>query len=223
MIEIVPSIISPDLKFTKERLGKVLGLVKKVQLDIVDGKYADNRTWPFDDGQYEEMRRMADGEEKFPYIDELVLQVDMMILHPIEYLSDFISLGVKSFVVHLDSTDHVKECIDTIKGAGCEIGLAIKPSGNEIVLEEYLLQIDFVQFMGNDKIGHSGIDFDKGVLKKIKDFHKRHPSIPLQIDIGVSEETIPALKDAGVTSFVSGSSLFTAPDTKERILKLQNF
>jgi pentose-5-phosphate-3-epimerase len=86
-----------------------------------------------------------------------------------------------------------------------------------------LPQTNFVQFMGNDKVGHNGIDLDKSVVNKIKYFHDQHSSVPIQIDIGVNEETILDLKEAGVTRFISGSSIFNAPDPREEIIKLQHF
>ena len=77
--------------------------------------------------------------------------------------------------------------------------------------------------MGNEKVGHSGVDLDINVLDKIKKFHDMHPSVEVQIDIGVSEETIPKLKEAGVSRFISGSSIFNVPNIKEAITKLQSF
>lgn len=222
MIEIIPAIIPQDLNIMRERLDKVFGLVKKVQIDIVDGQYAPVKTWPFVDKNSDDLLRLSRGEEKFPHIEDFILEIDMMILHPIEYLSDFISLGAKSFVVHIDSTDHINECLDTIKNSGGEVGLGIKPSVDVDLLEPFLPKTDLVQFMGNDIVGHSGIELDESVINKIKYFHKNHPSIQIQIDIGVSEETIPKLKAAGVSQFVSGSSIFNAPNIKEAIIKLQN-
>jgi pentose-5-phosphate-3-epimerase len=86
-----------------------------------------------------------------------------------------------------------------------------------------LPQADFVQFMGNDKIGHSGVELDNSVINKIKYFHEKHHSTTIQIDIGVNEETIPKLKEAGVSRFISGSSIFNVPNIKEAITKLQSF
>ena len=222
MIEIIPAIIPQNLNHLREQFGKILGLVKKVQIDIVDGKYAEAKSWPFKDDQYDEFIKIVRGEEKFPYIDDFDLEIDMLVLHPIEYLSDFISLGAKSFVFHIDSTDHLKECIETVKSAGCKVGLGIKPSGDMALLESFLPKADFVQFMGNDRVGYNGVELDLNVLEKIKDFHSRHPSISIQIDIGVNVDTISQLKEAGVSRFVSGSSIFNAPDPKEAITGLQN-
>jgi ribulose-phosphate 3-epimerase len=223
MIEIIPSIIPQNLNIVREKLGKVLDLVKKVQIDIVDGQYAKVKTWPFIEKYSDDLMKLARGEEKFPYIDDFILEIDMMIFHPIEYLNDFISLGAKSFVIHIDSTDHIQQCVDTIKNLGCEAGLGIKPSIDVDLLQPFLLQADFVQFMGNDKVGHNGIELDNSVINKIKYFHEKHPSTVIQIDIGVNEETIPGLKDAGVSRFISSSSIFNAPSIKEEITKLQSF
>src|SRR3989344_2067838 len=144
MAEIIPALIPQNLNIVRENFGKVLGLVKKVQIDIVDGEYASAKTWPFNDNQFEEMMNIVRGEAKFPYIDDFILEVDMLVLHPVEYLGDFISLGAKSFVVHIDSTDHIQECIDTIKNSGCRVGLGIKPSIDVDLLQSFLPQVDFV-------------------------------------------------------------------------------
>lgn len=222
MIDIIPAILSQNLNVIRERLDQVFGIAKKVQIDLVDGNYVPVKTWPFYDDQFQEVREMVRGEERFPHIQDFVLEIDMMVLHPIEYLSDFISLGAKSFVIHIDSTDHVDECLDTIKSSGCQAGLGIKPAGDISVLESFLPSVNFVQFMGNDRVGHSGVDLDENVLEKIKNFHERHPSVSVQIDIGVNELTISKLKGAGVSSFVSGSSIFNSPNVRETLVKLQS-
>lgn len=222
MVDIIPGIIPQNLNIIREKLGSIIGLVKKVQIDMVDGKYAPPITWPFNDDQYDQMVKMVRGEEKFPHIDDFLLEIDMLTLHPIEYMPDLLSIGAKGFVIHIDSTDHVKECLKTAKDAGCEVGLGIKPSVDSALLDPFLLQADFVQFMGNTRVGYNGVELDLAVLSKIKKFHAAHSSIPIQIDIGVNLETIPKLKAVGVSRFISGSAIFTAPNIKEALKKLQN-
>jgi len=221
MIEIIPGMIPQDLNVIREKLESIVGLVKKVQVDIVDGKYAPTKTWPFNGDQYDEVVKMVRGEEKFPFIDDFVLQIDMLTLHPIEYISDFLSIGAKSFVIHIDSTDHVKECIETVKNAGYEVGLGIKPSVENSLLEPFVFEVDFVQFMGNTRVGYNGVELDQKVLPKIEEFQSRHPSIPIQVDIGVSLETVPKLKKAGVSRFISGSAIYNSLNPKETIAQMQ--
>lgn len=221
MNDIIPAIIPTNLGILREQFGKVLHLVKKVQVDILDGRYTPTKSWPFRESQFDEFLEMTREEGKFPYIDQFEVQIDMLLLHPIEYLGDFISIGAKSFIFHIDSTDHLKECIETAKSASCKVGLGVKPSGNIQIVEDFLFKVDFVQFMGNDKVGYNGVSLDPEVLKKIADFHARHPSIPLQIDIGVSEESIPKLRIAGISSFVSSSSIFNSGDPRAALKKLR--
>lgn len=218
MAEVIPAIIPQNLTYTRERLDKVTGLVRKAQIDIVDGEYGDSVTWPFaSKDQGDELFQMVRSEEKFPCAKEVDLELDMMILHPIERIADFLDLGFKSFVIHIDSTDHVRECIDTVKNAGQVAGLGIRPSVDVDLLTPFLPDVSFVQFMGNDRIGHNGVELDPKVLDKIKKFHETHPSMPLQIDIGVNLETAKSLIEAGISRLVSGSAIFNAPDIKNAI------
>ncbi len=222
MIEVIPAIIPHDLNTIREKLIKVLGVVKKIQIDIIDGKYAHTKTWPFNGNQFEEMIKMVREEEKFPFVDNFNMEIDLMTLDPFDYISDFISLGAKSFVIHLGSTDNPEECIRSIKNTELEIGLGINPSSKEKDYENLISKVDFVQFMGNDKIGFSGIDLDKSVITKIKDFKKKYPLTPTQIDIGVNENTAKELIQAGVSRLVSGSFIFDSIDPKEAISKIKN-
>jgi ribulose-phosphate 3-epimerase len=222
MTEIIPAIIPQNLGEIREKMSKVLGVAKKVQIDIIDGQYAPAKTWPFIEKESDDLVNLARGDVKFPYIDDFILEIDMLVLHPVEYLTDFLALGAKSFVIHVDSTDHIRECVEAIKNSGCSAGLGIKPSVDVDLLEPFLSQVDFVQFMGNDNVGHSGVDLNDSVINKIEYFHRKHPSVKIQIDIGVDEATIPELKSVGVSSFVSGSAIFNSPDPKEAVKRLQS-
>lgn len=223
MTEVVPAIIPKDLSMIEEMLGRVVGLANKAQIDIVDGKYADAKTWPFlSKDQGDELLKLVRNEERFPFRNEIGLELDMLTLHPIEFITDFIDIGFKSFVVHIDSTDHVAECIETINNAGCSVGLGIRPSIDTNLLIPHLPMVQFVQFMGNDKVGHNGVELDPKVLDKIDDFHKMHPSIELQIDIGVNFDTAKKLVEVGITRLISGSSIFSQGDPKENIARLAN-
>jgi ribulose-phosphate 3-epimerase len=222
MNEIIPAVIPKNLHVVSDRLKKVLGAVKKVQMDIADGKYAPVVTWPFNKGEGDELLKMVRGEDRFPFIDDFILEVDMLCLHPIELIPDLLNIGIRSFVIHIDSTDHIKESIDTIKSFGAEVGIGIKPSLDTDLLKQYIISIDFVQFMGNDKVGYNGVALDPHVLEKIKAFNYENINTPIQIDIGVDFDTLPLLKKAGVSRFISGSTVFDSADPKQTIKILES-
>jgi pentose-5-phosphate-3-epimerase len=60
--------------------------------------------------------------------------------------------------------------------------------------------------MGSDKIGAHGESLQDSAIEKIKYFKNNFPDSVIAIDIGVNEETIRELEDAGASKFVSGSS-----------------
>lgn len=216
MIEIIPAIIPNNLKEVEERFSQVLGLVKKVQMDIADGVYTERKTWPFN-SSVEEL-----DKEKMPFASDFILQLDMLVVEPIQYIHSFYNIGFRSFIFHIDSSNSLSEGIEKAKDLGCEVGIGIKPSIETEKLGKYLEKIDFVQFMGNDKVGFNGVNLDTNVLQKIASFHKNYPQIPIQIDIGVNFDTAHSIIEAGATRLISGSAIFNTPDIKDAIIKLQN-
>ncbi len=221
MTEVIPAILPDNLLSIQSHFEKVIGLVKKVQIDIVDGEYAPSKTWPFIDMKNYDLLRMVREEELLPFYENFTIEIDMLVLHPIEYLSDLLSIGVKSFVLHIDSTDHIKECVKTIKDAGCSVGLGIKPSLDIALLEPFISSIDFIQCMGNDKVGFSHVELDEKVLYKITHLKKTYPKLPIQVDIGVNLNTAIELVSAGANGLVSNSTIFNAPNIKEAIMNLK--
>ena len=217
MVQIIPAIIPESLEEIKEKVGLVSNLVDKVQIDFVDGKYAQTKTWPFNLAEHPGPAGM-----QLPNKDGLVLEADLMIKDPEDWIADFQSIGVRSFVIHFESTKYIDKCIFLARELGCGVGLAIKPGTDSGVLEEFVDKVDFIQFMGNDRVGYNGVELDRKVLKKIHDFRAKHPFLPIQIDIGVNARTAPELVQAGATALVSGSTVFKEGDIAENINKLKN-
>lgn len=204
MIEIIPAVIPDTLEVIREKFSLCKGVVEKVQVDFLDGRYAPITSWPFN-------TESDFTEEKFPFIDEFKIEADLLVYEPKEFLDKLMKIGFKDFVVHLDSVSSVQEfseCLELAKSAGGEVGIGIKPSGDLDKLELFLNQCNFVQFMGNDQVGYNHVELDRAVLDKIRNFHAAHPEMPIQIDIGVNFSTAAKIKEAGVTRLVSGSAVF---------------
>jgi ribulose-phosphate 3-epimerase len=207
-IQVIPAIIPSDLDTVRDKFAQVKGLVEKVQIDFVDGVYAPQISWPFNAGQDAEFSEIFIGHQEFPFIHDLNIEADLFVNEPEDFLNKLIAIGFKNFVLHLDSTHNLFECLAQAKQAGGEVGIGVKPSADWNTLEQYLNKCDFVQFMGNDKVGYNGVGLDERVLEKIKSFKETHPDVPAQIDIGVNFETVTKIKEAGVTRLVSGSTVF---------------
>ena len=76
--------------------------------------------------------------------------------------------------------------------------------------------------MGNDKIGMSGVTLDEKVYDRIKLLREKYLDLPIEVDIGVNEQTAPLLVEAGATKLITGSVLFNSIDKIGLIEKLEN-
>ena len=76
--------------------------------------------------------------------------------------------------------------------------------------------------MGIEKVGFQGQPFDPHAITLVQQVREKYPKLPIQVDGGVSEETIPELVVAGVTRLVVGSKIWQSNDPVAEIIKLKN-
>ncbi|MDO8564772.1 MAG: hypothetical protein Q7R88_02130, partial [bacterium] len=208
-MNIVPAIIAKEFSEIPAKLELVKGIADTVQIDICDGKFAPNKTWPYigDHGEITEILREAEG---LPYWDELDFEFDLMVSKPEEAVPFWVKAGASRVIVHIESmepdalSDLIKEWKHVV-----DFGLALKPSTPLEKLETFLHEVTFVQCMGNDRISFGGVPLDEPlVLPKIAHLRKNYPELTISVDIGVNFETAPRLIAAGASRLVAGSAVF---------------
>ncbi len=239
MVEIIPAILPKDLDDLREKMGQISGLAPLVQIDICDGKFVPSKTWPYVKGGMDEFARISTEDEGFPFWDSLDLEIDLMVRNPEEVVDDWIKIGAKRLVLHLESASNILKTIERLRNDygtagedsfGLEIGIAldlrtpneeayeilnlIDENGNSIV--------DFVQFMGIDNIGFQGQEFDDYVLEKISDLRDLYPNIKISVDGGVGFDNASDLISAGTNRLISGSAIFASDDIAKAISDLSN-
>jgi len=221
MAVIVPAHIPASRADLEEKLERLSGLAEEIQIDIVDGRYANPASWPYAGNPAEPSRMLADGE-MLPRCGEFRFEIDLMSADPESVAGTWIGLCATRITVHAESTrflprflENAKTLYGHEKGFASELlsfGLALGVDTDIAIVEPYLKYIEYVQFMGIKSIGKQGQAFDARVLPKIAAFRKRYPDMPVQVDGGVSLATAPKLLQAGVSRLVVGSALFKAPD-----------
>lgn len=227
MIRVVPAILPQDFEHLSEELARVANHVPLVQIDVANGSYAPSTTWPYHnpsqtDGQF---ARIARQEEGMPFWEDLDFEVDLLLTEPENHIPDWIQVGAAGFIVHTESTDHHADCVGLIREADGLLGWGIKPSTD---LEELFDLIDtldmpdFVQVMGNDKIGYHGISLDASVYGIVEAIRDRYADLLIAVDIGVTTDTAPRLVAAGATKLVSGSTILNAENPAAIIAQFQN-
>ncbi len=223
--EIIPACMPQNVDEIGDRAALAYSQVMTMQLDLMDGKYVPEKTWPFFHVHDFELEKIKDGEGALPFWDRLNYELDLMVEKPEERLSDWLALAPSRIIFHLASVADWKK-IETFSEQAAsfiELGLAITIHDDLGLVQEKmeLLNWDFVQIMGIDHIGYSGEPFDERSFGLVLWFQEYYPETKLSFDGGVSEDTIPALAEAGVSRFVSGSRIFNHGIPEENILFLQ--
>ncbi len=213
-------IVPAALSTSKEDLDKKLALfasfpaISRVQIDVVDGKFASPKTWPYDAPA--EMQALIDRGEMLPALDRITYEIDLMCLDAEKAAGEWLALGASRLTLHAESAIDISRLLESARrcyGEGCvSFGLALNIETDISLIEPHLSQVSYVQFMGIANIGKQGQIFDQRVFEKIRAFHARHPEVHLQVDGGVSLDSADKLLALGVSDLVIGSAILRASD-----------
>jgi ribulose-phosphate 3-epimerase len=229
-IEIVPAVLPKNFKDLESHVDSVVSTAKRVQVDIVDGVYArgsfmHKSTWPYHDGATFET--IVSQEKGLPHWDELNYEFDLMISNPFEKVMDYVHAGASHILVHAKSpgaVQAVQKLVDLREDSGAlsvQVGIALTCDAQPIDLEPFEAQFDYVQVMGIAHIGRQGEPFDIRAQHLLERLHSLYPELTLQIDGGVTAETIPGLVKAGVQFLVAGSAVFGQDDPAAAVKELE--
>jgi len=188
----------------EERILRVASLVTTVQLDIVDGKFAANRSLDFD--------------FTLPGI-ACSFEAHLMIKDPKTWIEQHAD-KVDTILVHLEVCDQPKEIITLVRDKEKKIGFALNPETPAGAVRDYLSFLDQVLVMTVEP-GFYGSPFLPEQLEKVKELRKYDPNIPIQVDGGMTPKTIGKAKKAGATHFLVGSYIMDAEDPKKAIEALE--
>ena len=204
MVKICPSILSADFA----RLGEEVKAVSRagadyIHVDVMDGHFVPNLT--LGPPIVKAVRQVTD----------LPLDVHLMIDNPDEYLEDYAKAGADFIGVHAEVCTHLHRSLGRIKELGKKSCVVLNPATSPAAIEYVLDLVDMILVMSVNP-GFGGQKFIPSSIAKIKAIKEmldaRSLSVPIQVDGGITAETIkdPAL--AGATVFVSGTGVFGHKD-----------
>lgn len=197
-IKIAPSILSADFA----NFGKEIQAIEEqgcdwVHVDVMDGHFVSNLT--FGPPLVKAIR---------PHV-KTFMDVHLMISPVDPYIKAFADAGADLICAHVEASRHIHGTMQMIKATGCKAGVALNP-GTPISAVEHLLDIvDMVLIMtvnpgfGGQNFIHSQVEKTRQLREMIGD-----RDIHIQIDGGVTPETIPLVAAAGADVFVAGSAVF---------------
>ncbi len=202
---IVPAIIAKTQNELNENLNKVKDFSELAQLDIMDETFVPNSSLDFDfDVSGSNMR----------------FEAHLMINNPMEWIEKN-RMKVNTIIVHFESCKNPTDVIRFVKNKGKKIGFALTPETQVNNIEAYLDDIDQLLIMTVNP-GFYGSKFLPETMKKISEVRKIKPNLDIEVDGGITPDTIKLVNDAGANMFVSGSYIIKSVNVKESIDTLRN-
>jgi ribulose-phosphate 3-epimerase len=223
---IIPAVMPEQFEDIRDLSALVKNRAQIIQLDIMDGKYVPERTWPFYHNRDRDFYALVNEEGYLPYWDELDYECDLMIARPEEHIDLWLQCGASRLVFHYASVHDWNPILSIDHGIRnfIQIGLAVTIH-DDLDKTKKLLEtgsFDYIQVMGIAHIGYQGESFEVASLSIIAEIHTVFPELPIQVDGGVSLETIAKMKEAGASCFVSGSGVFGQGIVDENIHFLES-
>ena len=145
---------------------------------------------------------------------KLPLDVHLMIENPEKHIEAFAKAGANNITVHVEACPNLVEIINKIKSLGCTAGITLKPSTPASALDSALPLADLILVMSVNP-GYSGQTFMPEMISKVEEVRNKLNALRskahLEVDGGISVDTLPLMYKAGANAFVTGTAAFKHP------------
>jgi ribulose-phosphate 3-epimerase len=209
-IRITPSILNADFDNLSSEIEKIAQVSDLLHLDVMDNVFVPNFTFDF------AAAAKIIKESTLPVDAHLmVADVDLIALQ-------YAEIGSASVTIHAEATSDISATLRGIRSRGARSSLALKPGTKIDSYSEFLDDADMFLIMTVEP-GFGGQKFMTDMMEKVRRTRALIGSRPiwLQVDGGISLETIEIAREAGADTFVAGSAVFNADDPAEMIKLLR--
>jgi ribulose-phosphate 3-epimerase len=144
-----------------------------------------------------------------------LLDCHLMVERPESQVGQFAEAGADSITIQLEATPNIHYALKQIRESGCLAGLAINPGTPADAVAELAGSIDLLLCMTVNPGwgGQAFIDGSPGKVERLRALVG--DGVPIQVDGGISAQTVRSVADAGASLFVAGSAIFGKPDPGE--------
>jgi len=200
-IRITPSILNADLSQLDVEISKIAQVSDLIHLDVMDNKFVPNFTYDFDSAK--------------TIIKNCPIPVDahLMVEDADEIAPQYAQAGCASVTIHAEATKDIAATLKSIRMQGARAGLALKPNSSISDYSQFSDLVDMFLIMTVEP-GFGGQKFMEDMMEKVRATRAIIGERPiwLQVDGGISVETIEIAAKAGADTFVAGSAVFNASD-----------
>ncbi len=206
-----PSILSADFS----RLGQELEAISTADaahIDVMDGHFVPNLTWGLP-----VVKRLKE-------VSPLPFDVHLMIEDPDRWAPAYAEVGCESVTFHAEAATAPIKLARSLREGGAKAGMALRPATAVEPYLDMLTELDMLLVMTVEP-GFGGQAFLDVTLPKIRRaaqaIEGSGADLILQVDGGITSETIVRAAEAGATCFVAGSSVYGADDLEAAIAGLR--
>lgn len=209
-VRITPSILNADFSHLDQEIARIAAVSDLLHLDVMDNVFVPNFTFDF------EQAANIIASSPIP-VDSHLMIADVDHLAPA-----YAHAGSASVTIHAEASSSIASTLRAIRTEGARAGLALKPGSSIDDYADFINDVDMFLIMTVEP-GFGGQKFMGAMMDKVSRTRAIIGDRPiwLQVDGGISLETIEIAREAGADTFVAGSAVFNAPDPAEMILQLR--
>ncbi|NCT90707.1 ribulose-phosphate 3-epimerase [Cellulomonas sp. APG4] len=210
-VKIAPSILSADFVNLERELGRIAS-ADLVHVDVMDNHFVPNMTFGLP------------VVERIIEVAPVPVDVHLMIEDPDRWGPGFAEAGASSVTFHAEAARAPVRLARELRALGSRAGVALRPATPVEPFLDLLGEVDMVLVMTVEP-GFGGQGFIDGTLPKIRRTRaavgEAGLDVLVQVDGGVSVETIERAAEAGADVFVAGSAVYGAQDAAAAIHELR--
>lgn len=212
-MEIIPTILTNDPNELREKIEILTRgnrqLIRRVQVDIVEGEFANNKT--------------VSVEALASINTDLLIDVQLMVPEPVSWVEKCVEVMADRIIGHVEQMSDQNEFIARVGSEGVGVGLGLDIHTPVKAIGEVLSDLDVVLLMSVE-VGFGGQEFDERVLMKVAELNQIRKDKNLRFNIcvdgGINEGNMLALLEAGADEVAVGKSLWKEGEVGENIEKL---
>ena len=209
MAKIIPAILTDREEEYHKRLLMAEHVSDLIQIDIVDGNFAKNKTVGLD------------VVKKYPTSSSL--EIDLLVAYPQNYIDELMFADhVSRIIIPFECAGGLPEAIYHVKNHGKQVGISLNPNTPVGAVIHFFDDIDFLRLLAVNP-GFSGQKFQEVVYNKITQAKNILKELPIAIDGGINKDNIVKLSKTGADYLAVNSALYGADDfriTYEKLAKL---